>query len=293
MSTTTVGNVGAHVREVTDDEVRAFHEQGWVRLPGLMSSELAGGLLVRLKRATGLDYDELPEDHPDAQEVARRIREDGIFKIFSLPRLQDEAVWNIVASRALGEASARLSGVRPMRLVTDQVIIKLPEWTSGQDLIKGPGNLVYTSQTPWHQDFCSLPWDRAGGIQFWLALTEITPEMGAIQYLTGSHREPPLGAVQYPSERQSLEIAHPELWEKYEVSPQHHFQAGDVIAHDSLVVHYAEPNRTNRLRWVYTSYRIPADTLYNGQPFPRFVQFGIDLEQWEPFDHPKCPIVAD
>jgi ectoine hydroxylase-related dioxygenase (phytanoyl-CoA dioxygenase family) len=146
-----------------------------------------------------------------------------------------------------------------------------------------------TGETPWHQDMPPMPMDRAGGLQFWLALTEITPEMGSMQHLSGSHREPPLGCTQFTPD-QTLEGLHPELWEKYSVSPTHHFQPGDVLAHDSLTLHYAQSNKTNRLRWVYTSYRIPADTLYNGIPNPRFEEFGF--EPWKPFDHPKFPIVT-
>ena len=99
-----------------------------------------------------------------------------------------------------------------------------------------------------------------------------------------------MGCVQF-NDDQTLEELHPELWEKYELSPPHHLHPGDVLAHDSLTVHYAQANRTNRLRWVYTSYRIPANTLNNGIPNPRFEEFGF--ETWKPFEHPKFPIVAE
>jgi hypothetical protein len=280
------------VRAVTDAEVHAFQEQGWVSLPGLVSRELAGTLLARLKPRTGVDHDELPPDHPDADAVAQRLREKGIADFVSFPRLGDSTVWEFASSRALGEASARLTGHRPMRLFSDAVICKLPAWIEERDLAKTgtAAAQVYGGETPWHQDFPGLPWDRAGGVQFWLALCEITPEMGSLQHLTGSHREPPLGGVQYATD-QTLKTLHPELWEKYTPSPAHHFQPGDVLAHTPLTVHYAQANRTDRLRWVYTSYRIPAETLNNGMPQSRFTAF--DFKPWKPFDHPKFPIVAD
>jgi Phytanoyl-CoA dioxygenase (PhyH) len=286
MSILTVTDIDAQVREITDDEVAAYREQGWVSLPGLMSGELAGALLSHLKQVTGLDYDELPRDHPDAEAVAGRIREQGLAKIFYMSRLHDETVWDIVTSRALGEAAARLTGFQRIRLFTDGVICKLPAWTAEADLKAG----IMSGETPWHQDYGPVPWDRGGGIQFWLALSEITPEMGSMQHLTGSHREPPLGCQHYTQD-QSLKNTYPELWDKYELSPAHHFHPGDVLAHNSLTVHYAQANQTDRLRWVYTSYRIPAETLYNGIPNPRFTEFGF--EPWKPFDHPKFPVVAD
>lgn len=293
MTAISVGDVDAQVREVEEAEVAAYLKQGWAVLPGLVSRDLALALLGHLKQVTGLDYDELPRDHPDAQAVTARIREQGMDKMFSMPRLQDDLVWQVAASHALGEASAQLTGIHPMRIMTDGVLCKLPDWTNAENLMNGPGNGTYTGATPWHQDYISMPMDRIGGIQFWMALSEITPDMGTIQYLTGSHREYPLGAVHYGSNGQTMQDVHPELWEKYETSPQHHLHAGDVVAHHPLVMHAAEPNRTDRLRWAYQTFRIPADTLYNGIPFTRFTEYGFNFQQWEPYDHPKFPIVSD
>ncbi len=288
----TASQVNEHVRQVSDAEVAAYREQGWVELPGLLSEALAGDLLSHLKQITGLDYDALPPDHPEADAVISRIREQGIYSLFSMPRLQDQEVWEVVTSHALGEASARLAGVRPMRLLTDGVICKLPAWTEERMQIGGRLGGTWGGETPWHQDFTSVPWDRAGGVQFWIALSEITPEMGSMQHLTGSHREPPLGGY-HRGTGATLAAAHPELWEKYELSEPHHFKPGDVLAHHPLTVHYAQANRSDRLRWVYTSYRIPADTLYTGIPFERFDDFGITFQPWQPFEHPKFPIVTD
>jgi Phytanoyl-CoA dioxygenase (PhyH) len=293
MTTTTVPDIESHVREVTTEEVSAYRQQGWVTLPQLISSELAEDLLARVKAISGLDYDELPRDHPDAQAVMEKIRGKGIWKTFSMSRLHDQHVWDIITSRSLGEASAQLSGRRPMRLFSDGVLCKMPAWTGEEQLTSGPAADVYTGATPWHQDFNSQPYDRVGAVLFWIALSEVTPEMGSVQYLTGSHHEPPLGAVQYNAGGQSLKEFYPELWEKYELSPPQHLQPGDVVAHHTLVIHYAEPNHTDRLRWAHTSQRIPADALYNGIPYSRFPEYGIEFKQWKPLDHPSFPIVSE
>jgi ectoine hydroxylase-related dioxygenase (phytanoyl-CoA dioxygenase family) len=282
MATHTADKVEDQVRAVTDDEVQQFREQGWVELKGLVSSQFAGELLAHIKRQTGLDYDELPRDHPDAKAVVGRIQEVGQ-RMFHMLRLEDEFVFELMASRKLGEAAARLTGNGPMRLFTDGVICKMPAWTEGLGGLMSGG-------TPWHQDMPPMPMDRPGGVQFWLAMCEITPEMGSMQHLTGSHHEPPIGNIQYTAD-QTLETERPDLLEKYEVSPPHHFQAGDVLAHSPLTLHYAQANQTDRLRWVYTSYRIPANTLYNGIPNPRIDPFGFPV--WKPHNHPKFPVVSD
>jgi ectoine hydroxylase-related dioxygenase (phytanoyl-CoA dioxygenase family) len=275
-------DIDSGIRAVTDDEVASYQENGWVELPGLVSRELAGDLLEHLKQTTGIDRDELPPDQPEGREIAERIKAEGLAKIFYMSRMHDEKVFAFAASRVLGEAAARLTGLRPLRLLTDGVICKLPSWTEAAGIWSGP--------SPWHQDFPPVPWDRGGGVQFWLALCEITPDMGSMQHLSGSHRERPLGNVPYTPD-QNLQSLYPYLTEKYEVSEAHHLYPGDVLAHDSMTVHFAEENRTNRVRWVYTSYRIPANTLYNGIPNERFDGFGF--EPWKPFDHPKFPIVAE
>ena len=285
MALTTV-DIDSQIRSVTDEETAFYQENGWVSLPGLLSEELASGMLDRLKDLSGLPHDELPPDHPQAKEVIARVKSEGVGKLFFMSRLRDDQVYDVVSSHALGNAAADLTQTRPLRLFTDGVICKLPAWTENDGLAAG----IMSGGTPWHQDFSPVPWDRAGGIQFWLALCEITPEMGSMQHLSGSHREPPLGCQHYTKD-QTLKDAYPELWEKYPLSEAHHFRPGDVLAHSPLTIHYAQNNQTDKLRWVYTSYRIPADTLYNGIPNPRFEQFGF--ETWKPFEHPKFPIVTD
>jgi hypothetical protein len=293
MTTVAPKDVDSQVREVTDREVADYQAQGWVLLPGLLSAPLAAEMLAHVKQASGLDYDTLPRDHPDAGAIKARFHEHGMPKLFIMPRLQDQLMWDLASSRALGRASARLAGIGPMLMLSDGVLCKLPEWTGEVDMVTGPAKGTITGATPWHQDFVSLPLDRAGGIQLWLALCEITPEMGSMQYLTGSHRERPLGGVQYGNTGQTMEGNHPELWEKYELSPPLHLQAGDVIAHDSLVVHAAQRNTTDRLRWAHHSFRTPADTLNTGAPFSRFTDFGFDFKQWTTYEHPKFPVVSD
>lgn len=293
MSVLTTEDIESQVREVTDEEVQLYQEQGWVELRSLVSQDLAAALLSQLRRLSGVEVEELHRDDPESDAIVNRIRDAGVYNLFSMPRMRDQLVWEIASSRALGEASARLTGTRPMRLFNDGVFCKLPSWTERPLALNSRLSGTWAGQTPWHQDFAALPWDRGGAVQFWMALTEITPEMGSMQHLSGSHREPPRGGAHLGEGQTPLEEAFPQLWEKYELSPAHHFLPGDVLAHDSLTIHYAQPNQTDRLRWAYTSYRVPADTLYTGVPYARFDEFGIKFETWKPFDHPKFPIVAE
>jgi ectoine hydroxylase-related dioxygenase (phytanoyl-CoA dioxygenase family) len=269
------------IRAVTDDEASHFRQNGWAFLPGLITAELAGELLTRLKAACGLDRDTLAADDPDATEVAARVAAAGP-PMFQSPRNTDDLTRDVAYSRELGEASARLTGIRPIRLFSDAIMCKLPNWVDSADEIR-------TSVTPWHQDFCAMPVDRRGAIQIWIALCEITPDMGAMEYISRSHRVGPVGCVQYRRDQDPFQIA-PEL-ATLPRSGQRTFQPGDALCHDSLTMHYAQENTTDRIRWVYTSLRIPGNALYTTARFSR--TDGLGLKQWGEFDHPNFPVVAD
>jgi len=171
-----------------------------------------------------------------------------------------------------------------MRLVTDTVIFKLPEWT-------GAGG-----DTDWHQDTPNMPLEpKTGAIQTWLALCEITPEMGAMQHLSGSHKE---GPVRESGDTMANNWAFDEFlaefprMREHPISEPHTYAPGDALVHDGLCAHGADPNRTNRVRWAYTSYRIPAETLYVGRPASPWLD-SLGLEVGKPPEHPLLPIVAE
>ncbi len=269
------------VRAVTDEEAARFRAHGWAFLPGLISAGLAGELLGRLKAVCGVDRDTLSPDAPDAAEVAARVTADGP-SLFLNPREKDDLVHDLAYSRELGEVAARLTGIRPIRLFSDAIMCKLPNWVQGKDELR-------TSVTPWHQDFCAMPVDRRGAIQIWIALCEITPEMGSMEYISGSHRVGPVGCVQYRRDHDPFQIA-PEL-ATMPRSGTRTFAVGDALCHDSLTLHYAQANTTDRIRWVYTSLRIPGNALYTTARFSR--TDGLGLRQWGEFDHPNFPVVAE
>jgi hypothetical protein len=258
--------------------VAHYREYGGVELKQLVSPALTRRLLEALQEWMGLPYVAFPTDPAEVGVFRERL--DAFSERFSgtspRPRADVPFVFDYCTCRELGAAAAALTGITPLRVLSDSVICKLPVDTGRNQ------------ETPYHQDLCPMAIDRAGGIQFWLALVEITPEMGAMQHLSGSHREPPLGKCPYTADQKLLEL-YPRL-SQYPLSPAHHFQPGDVLAHDCLTVHYAQPNQTHRLRWAYTSYRIPAHALYTGAPNPWTDGLGLAVDK--PLDHPLFPVVT-
>jgi ectoine hydroxylase-related dioxygenase (phytanoyl-CoA dioxygenase family) len=133
----------------------------------------------------------------------------------------------------------------PLRYRADHFIIRPPQG--------GPG-------TPYHQDSAEHGTDRVGELQFWLALDEVTPEMGAMRFLSGAHREGPLGAGAIASGAGDLLAQYPKLAELYEFSPPFHYQPGDATVHHGYMIHGAPPNVSDKPRCSYILSYTPADT---------------------------------
>jgi ectoine hydroxylase-related dioxygenase (phytanoyl-CoA dioxygenase family) len=123
-------------------------------------------------------------------------------------------------------------------------------------------------------------------VQMWVALAPVSIEMGPMVHLTGSHREPLSGMLSYSGE--DPKELYPELWEKYEVTPEHALATGDAQFHHAMTWHASAVNKTDEVRWGMSSYRIAGNCLYTGQQ--NYNTDGLGLVPNKPFDHPNFPI---
>jgi hypothetical protein len=262
--------LAAGIRDATDEEVEHYEQHGWVMLRGLVARELVAELLERAGPALA------GSERNTATFLGRSaLATDGV-----------EPFRSVAFSPQMGRVAQRLTNRRrlcgvdyPIRFHSDHVFCKAPG----------------CSGTPYHQDGASQGADRIGEFNMWLALDEVTPEMGAMRFLTGSHRDGPLG-VNIPEgerepERDYLKEHYPKLWELYELSPPFHYQAGDATVHKGHMLHGAPPNETDRNRWSYILQYTPADTRYiDGTTVgdnERVAELAL------PLDEDKNPIVAD
>jgi len=258
------------VREVTSKEVDRFFADGWVSLPGLLSADLAAGLLCRAQAFMGSDGDENAlrpgfdfETSASSQPFRRPSDTDSLFgQVSRLPQFGRNA------ALLLGRDFAQ-------RFFDDSLLVKLPvsrRPDRGQPL-------------GWHAD--TNPSDRTW-VFFWMALDRIEPAQGGVRYLSGSHKLGQLwrGGACIPLD-QAYEIA-PRL-RSCPMSEPVDCQAGDAIAHCSGVVHGTDANTGTSPRWVYRTTYFPADAIYLGIPSKMISERGI-----QPFDvlsDPGFPIV--
>ena len=172
------GEIEAVVREVTDAEVAFYREHGWVMLRALVRPAFAAELL-----AAGLAYRESTEGRTElmarpptgGMTDAERKGSVGLepYRSFMFSQRMERNAQMLLDRR-------RLKGIDvPLRYRYDNLVLKAP----GD---KG---------TSYHQDASEHGSDRGGELQFWLALAEVTPDMGAMRFVDKSHLEGPLGST--------------------------------------------------------------------------------------------------
>ena len=238
-----------HVREVTDDEVAFLQENGWVKLEGLLTPDLVSNL----RQAAHENFD--------------GVRQSAGAGVWNGPHLAAkhhvEPFDSLVFGKQMGRNAQRLINRGrltdreiPIRLRVDVVVNKDPR-ADASDEPEGTG------ATPFHQDSPEHGPDRIGEIGFWIALGEVTPEMGSMRFVTGSHREGPLGAGIVLGEDLPDALAqYPKLLDIYDLSPPIHYQPGDATVHLGFTLHGAPKNTTDIPRWSYIIQYCAADILF-------------------------------
>lgn len=260
----TAEHVSVDVREVTDQEIAAYYENGWALLRGLISRESAGELLAVLKEKMGESAERMntPANARNLEAFAKWYRLDDESPLFHALRYNERLGRN---------AALLMRRDMPIRSLTALSAVKRP---AGSDAEAGKG------RTSWHQDHMATP-ARCTSLGYWIALDEVTPDMGPMQFRNGSQRE---GLLTPPMEDWRL-------LEDYALSEPLHLMPGDATAHSSLVVHGAGLNESDRPRWGYIINTFPADAPY--VPYPTNHTNGIEdeLTPGKPLDHPRFPLI--
>jgi hypothetical protein len=290
MSTAAIADAPAQggIRAVTDDEARFFADNGWVFLPGLVDPGLCKAMLERgtpeIDRAdTPAGQWSMPTDDLLAKmsEMAAG-GSDSVMEIGqwvewrgAIRALHDPAFTHVGLDPVMGHnAQALLGRKHQVQVYHDMFVCKRPDGVS--------------TPTGWHQDFGHYPFDR-NSLTFWIALDEITPDMGPVRFLSGSHKMGMFGRVD-PLNRVDLIDEYPEL-DALEKSPAFHMQPGDCTVHNAMTIHGAGANLRSEPRWSYICTYFPTDSRYNGMPSHDADGYGFKVGF--PMDHPTFPKVPE
>lgn len=269
-------DLSEHIRDINEDEIARFWRDGWVYVPNFISAALCEEVIDHYMKWSGLRWREWPKEGDEQQAFIAAIqniqnRPGSRFAI----RQHDPWMFNYVMQRKFGEAAARILKVPSIKPLSETMHVKYPQ-SSG-----------HSRELAWHQDFPSIPADRAESVQLWTALVPISEDMGQMVHLTGSHREMPGGMLGVVGE--DARELYPDLFERYEISKPKPLKAGDALFHHTLTWHCSYANETDRVRWAMSSVRMSARCRYTGQH--NFNTDGLGLIPNKHFDHPNFPTV--
>ncbi|WP_213576560.1 phytanoyl-CoA dioxygenase family protein [Rhodococcus sp. USK13] len=241
------------IYEVPEGTVDHLRQNSWAPLPGLLTAGAVEIIREQVEKYAAPVQPSETEKWMTSDEYAKVLQS------------HDGMAWTEDWFRDLA-LSPRMSN-----LALD--LLDRPEGLFIHDMtFTKPGN--EGAPTPFHQDFPFWPFDRQGAFTIWIALTDLTPDMGILKFMPGSHREGPLGRFsRAPGD--DIRNTYPYLEDKYGFAGGTALKAGDATVHYDLTVHGADQNATPNPRAAYTLRYMPTDVVYTGAPHRHFDAFKL------------------
>jgi ectoine hydroxylase-related dioxygenase (phytanoyl-CoA dioxygenase family) len=215
----------AGTHEIPVEQVERFERDGHVKLEGVFSPDEIEAYRAHLKRVVD---DHCQESHAMERKVAGAGKN---WKFVNNLWALDEAARRFVMSPRLGRLAADLLGVDAVRLFRDQ------------SYFKGPGG----ANTPWHQDAYFMPLETDKILTLWIPLTDITPELAPMSYVTGSHKAGYLGTSN--GDDPAMDRFEEEVQAKgFQLHNYGTFKSGDLAAHSAWTLHSSRTNTAPLMR---------------------------------------------
>jgi ectoine hydroxylase-related dioxygenase (phytanoyl-CoA dioxygenase family) len=256
-----------------DATIRQFRNDGFVRLPNVLTSEKLAQYAPDITRV--VDENNRLKDIP----FEERSLYDQAFILVMNIWTRNENVRELVFSKRLARIAAELMGTRGVRLWHDQALYKEP---SG-------------SFTPWHVDQHYWPMVGPNSITAWIPLQPVPIEMGPLCFGRGSHRKRIGRELEISAE--SEQQIRDEVRKAKIDEVQEPFALGDVSFHLGWTLHRAGPNQTASPRRVFTIIYMDIDMRLSA---PANKNQQLDWETWTPstkvgeiMDDPINPVLYE
>lgn len=211
--------------QVSPQQVEGFRHDGHIKLPSVLTRQEIEAYRPHLNRVVEARS---ADTHAMEQKVA------GLGKNWRFVNnlwTLDEAARRFVLSPRLGRIAADLMGVDAVRLFRDQSYFKGPQGAN----------------TPWHQDAYFMPLDTDKVLTMWIPLTDITPDLAPMSYVTGSNRAGYMGTSN--GDDASMDRFEEEVRAKgFAVFNYGSFAVGDVAVHSAWTLHSSRTNTSPLMR---------------------------------------------
>jgi ectoine hydroxylase-related dioxygenase (phytanoyl-CoA dioxygenase family) len=243
----------APLRPITEDEIRAYDEDGVVCIRGQFDADWTDHMLAAC--LSDMESPAARQLTSDDKTVAGRL------VAASHMARKNDVFMDFVTNSPAAEIAARLMGLTEARFFYDQLFIK------------EPGTLAPTA---WHHDLPFWPLDGNHVASVWLALTPVTRETSGLVYVAGSHK---WGKMYRPVPAVNIDGFNLAEAEAYEECPMFHkefgnpdyrfldwdMEPGDCLVHHPLAVHGAGKNASNdQIRVALSSRFFGGDITWHG-----------------------------
>ena len=238
---------------VTQDTIQTFRKEGHVTCPRLINRKTVALLNERLENVLRGEFD--LGVAPDKMPKGRNLWSCGkrTLQIVNI-RKADSVFQSVILSPVLGKYIAELGGWNGARVASDQVWAKPP--------LGGP--LVF------HRDSAYFDFIPSDVITLWLALDDMTPDLGPLEYVHGSHKwgEGRVGSANQFFDKDRTSLMHSAAKrEGYKVNDLRismvRCGAGGAGVHDGRTWHGSGPNMSkSRPRRGLGIHFVPSDVVF-------------------------------
>ncbi|OYD96386.1 hypothetical protein CDG76_06175 [Nostoc sp. 'Peltigera membranacea cyanobiont' 210A] len=224
----------AEIPKITNQEIKAFEQDGVVCLRGLFKDVW----LERLRSA--IDW-----NIANPSSMATGSFQRGNFHL-------DVFMWTRNADFRAFAFESPVAAIVAQILKTEKI-----HFLFDHLLVKEPGSI---KPTPWHNDQPYWPVQGWNICSLWLALDPVTKETGGLQYIKGSHQwrksiREKNNLVEAVADSKSLELL------SWDMAP------GDCLVHHALTVHGASGNAsTSTRRRALATRWVGDDVTYDPRP---------------------------
>jgi ectoine hydroxylase-related dioxygenase (phytanoyl-CoA dioxygenase family) len=211
--------------DVSQKQIQSFSLDGHIKLEGVLSAEEIAAYRPHLNRVVAENSE---QNHAMEQKVAGAGKN---WKFVNNLWTLDEIARRFVLSRRLGKLAADLMQVDNVRLFRDQSYFKGSQGAN----------------TPWHQDAYFMPLDTQKILTMWIPLTEVTPDLAPMNYVTGSNRAGYMGTSN--GDDAAMDKFEEEVRGKgFQIFNYETFAIGDIAVHSAWTLHSSRSNTSPRMR---------------------------------------------